>query len=388
MKRFPPRRPSDHRRLRSRRGRLLLATGSAFLAICGSAQAVITVGSPLTAEFTEAVHVPYVTTAVNTALADPGAHVASPVDGTVVRWHARGTSFGVLGAFYSLEVLKPLTTSTYELMGQSEFEQGVEGLNTYTTHLAIEAGDLIGLRTLSAFAAIPVREESGSKTTFLGINFDERFTEEEFSGEEVGVNAEVEAAPTIAALDPAHGPPAGGTAVKITGTEFEAATAVEFGGKPAQSFTVDSDGQVTAIAPPGGLGSSVDVTVTTPAGKTPETAAALFAYAEPEPEHEVETRNDGGSGGGSNATPAPSTSSTSPTGGPAKVGPPAPRCTVPKLLARKLAAAKKKLKAADCRIGAVKKTNGVSTTTGKVKSQKPKPGKVLAARSKVGVRLG
>jgi hypothetical protein len=375
--------------MRSRRGRLLLATGAAFLAICGSAQAVITVGSPLTAEFTEAVHVPYVTTAVNTALAAPGAHVASPVDGTVVRWHARGEKFGLLGAVYWLEVLKPLTTSTYEVMGESEFEQGVEGLNTYTTHLAIEAGDLIGLRTLSAFAAIPVREESGSRTTFLGIDFDERFTEEEFSGEEVGINAEVEAAPTIAALDPPHGPPAGGTAVTITGTEFEAATAVEFGGRPAQTFTVDSDGQVTAVAPPGGLGSSVDVTVTTPAGKTPATAAALFAYAEPEPEQEVETPNGGGSGGaGSITTPAPSTSSTSSPPGTAEPGPAAPRCTVPKLLGHKLAVAKEKLKAADCRIGTVKKANGASTTTGKVKSQSPQPGKVLAARSKVGVRLG
>ena len=377
MKRFLPRRPSARRRMRSRRGRLLLATGSAFLAICGSAQAVITVGSPLIAEFPEAVHVPYVTTAVNTALADPGAHVASPVDGTVVRWHARGAHYGVLGAYYMLEVLKPLTTSTYEVVGESAFEQGVEGLNTYTTHIPIEAGDLIGLRTLSASAAIPVRDESGSRTTYLGLNFDERFTEEEFAGEEVGVNAEVEAAPTITALDPPHGPSAGGTSVKITGTEFEAATAVEFGGKLAQGFTVDSDGQVTAVSPPGGLGSSVDVTVTTPAGKTPGTAAALFTYKEPEPEQP--------SGGGSATTPAPSTSSPA---GTAELGPPAPRCTVPKLLGRKLAVAKTKLKAVDCRIGTVKKTGGVSTATGKVKSQSPKPGKVLAAGSKVGVKLG
>jgi hypothetical protein len=378
--------------MRSRRGRLLLATGSAFLAICGSAQAVVTVGSPLTAEFTQTVQFPFVTTAVNTALAAPGAHVASPVDGTVVRWHARGTSFGVLGAVYSLEVLKPLTSSSYEVTAATPFEPGGEGLNTYTTHLPIEAGELIGLRTQSTFAAIPVREESGSDTTYLGIDLfgtdpQERSTEEEFAGEEVGVNAEVEAAPTITSLDPTHGPPAGGTAVKITGTEFEAATAVEFGGKPAAGFTVDSDGQVTAVAPPGGLGSSVDVTVTTPAGKTPAAAVALFSYAEPEPEHKPEPPSGGGPGGGSATTPPSSTSSISPpSGGPASV-PPAAHCTVPKLLGRKLAAAKKKLKAADCRIGTVKK-NGVSTATGKVKSQSPKPGKVLAARSKVRVRLG
>jgi hypothetical protein len=386
LKRFQPRRPPDHRRMHGRSGRLLLATGAAFLVICGSAQAVITVGSPLTAEFTQDIQVPYVTTAANTALAEPGAHVASPVDGTIVRWHAKGSSYGVGGAVYSLEVLKPVTTSSYEVTAASPFVSGEEGLNTYTTHLPIEAGELIGLRTQSMFAAIPVREESGSRTTYLGIDLhgtdpQERSTEEEFSREEVGFNAQVEAAPTIVALDPPHGPPAGGTAVKITGTEFEAATAVEFGGSPAQSFTVDSDGQITATAPAGQLARSVEVTVTTPAGKTPATGAALFAYTEPEPEHEVETPP----GGGSATTPVPSSPARAAT---AEPGPPAPRCRVPKLLGRRLAAAKKKLKAADCRIGTVKKTNGVSTTAGKVKSQQQKPGKVLAAGSKVGVRLG
>lgn len=339
----------------------------------------MTIGSPLTGEFTETVQLPYTATAVNTALGGPGTHVTSPVDGVVVRWRGKGTSFGVLGAYYVLEVLKPLTTSTYEVTAESGFELGEEGVQTYAAHLPIEAGELIGLRTLTPNAAIPVREEGGSEATYLGLSSTSgRFTEEEEAGEEVGVNADVQAPPTLTALAPQHGPPAGGTAVKILGTELDGATAVEFGGEPAQSFTVDSGGQITAVAPSGALGTSVDVTVTTPAGETPEVAAGLFTYSEPEPELP--------SGSGTAALPA-STAPTASSGGTA-MGPPAPHCVVPNLAGKKFAAAMRNLRKADCKIGKVKKTKKVTVKSGKVKKQSPKAGKVLAPGSKVGVKLG
>lgn len=64
---------------------------------------------------------------------------------------------------------------------------------------------------------------------------------------------------TITGVSPGSGPESGGTSVTITGKCFTGATAVTFGGVPATSFTVDSDTQITAIAPAGtGL---VDVTV-------------------------------------------------------------------------------------------------------------------------------
>jgi hypothetical protein len=70
--------------------------------------------------------------------------------------------------------------------------------------------------------------------------------------------------------------------------------------------------------------------------------------------------------------------------------PPAPvaHCVVPKLKGKKLKAAKKMLRAADCRVGKVKKLQGASAKTGKVVKQKPKPGKVLAPGSRVSVKLG
>jgi beta-lactam-binding protein with PASTA domain len=53
-----------------------------------------------------------------------------------------------------------------------------------------------------------------------------------------------------------------------------------------------------------------------------------------------------------------------------------------------LKAAKKRLRAANCRLGTVTKEKGVTAATGKVVKQRPKPGKVLTAGAKVRVKLG
>src|SRR5262249_936074 len=94
--------------------------------------------------------------------------------------------------------------------------------------------------------------------------------------------------PVVTAIAPTGGPLAGGTAVKITGTHLEdvgtpAPTAVLFGSKPAK-FTVDtalSSGKnvttITATAPSGTAG-SLDVTVTTPGGRSATGAAGKFTY--------------------------------------------------------------------------------------------------------------
>ena len=66
---------------------------------------------------------------------------------------------------------------------------------------------------------------------------------------------------TVTAISPVTGPPAGGTQVIITGTDFTGASAVNFGGNPA-TFTVNSATQITATSPAGG--GTVDITVTTP----------------------------------------------------------------------------------------------------------------------------
>jgi hypothetical protein len=129
--------------------------------------------------------------------------------------------------------------------------------------------------------------------------------------------------------------------VTITGTDFEGASAVSFGGTPATSYTVNSEGQITAIAPATSKPSTVPVSVTTIAGK---------------------------------ATSPTSFNTTA--------------CVVPNLTGKKLKASKKKLKKADCKIGKVRKLEGATAKTGKVVKQNPKPGKVLAPGSKVSIKLG
>lgn len=75
------------------------------------------------------------------------------------------------------------------------------------------------------------------------------------------------------------------------------------------------------------------------------------------------------------------------------VGPPAPapveaHCVLPRLNGKKLKAAKKIVRAADCKIGLVSTKKGVTSATGKVVRQSPKAGKVIAAHSAVSVKLG
>jgi len=85
------------------------------------------------------------------------------------------------------------------------------------------------------------------------------------------------AAPTVTGLSPTSGPAAGGTSVTITGTNFTGATAVDFGTTAATTFTVGSDTSITATSPAGtGV---VDVTVTTPGGKSTTSTNDQFTYA-------------------------------------------------------------------------------------------------------------
>ncbi|WAP57756.1 IPT/TIG domain-containing protein [Streptomyces sp. S465] len=70
--------------------------------------------------------------------------------------------------------------------------------------------------------------------------------------------------PSLTGASPVQGPTSGGTTVTLTGTHLLGATAVRFGAVSASSFTVVSDTQITAVAPPGS--GTVQITVVTPGG--------------------------------------------------------------------------------------------------------------------------
>ena len=84
--------------------------------------------------------------------------------------------------------------------------------------------------------------------------------------------------PAVTAISPSIGPSSGGPAIVISGSGFGAATAVYFGSAAATSFTVNSDTEITAVAPAHAVG-PVDVTVATPPGTSAITSADTFTYA-------------------------------------------------------------------------------------------------------------
>jgi autotransporter-associated beta strand protein len=80
-------------------------------------------------------------TVANTSLGEAGAHVTSPVTGTIVRW--RITTLGT-GAF-TLHVLRPTSPGPYVEEGSSAGNVVVSGANTFTADLPIQAGDLVAV---------------------------------------------------------------------------------------------------------------------------------------------------------------------------------------------------------------------------------------------------
>jgi hypothetical protein len=224
------------------------------------------------------------------------------------------------------------------------------GINTFKVHIPITSRDQIGINPVNASTAVP------SACRFLtGKTADESFTYPNnaadgaqiqnpgfFKEERVNVSATFLAPPEVRIGGRVSlGSITGGTAVALSGFNFSEVSAVSFGGVPATKFTVDSEQQITAVAPPGKTLDEIAAEVTTPAG----TAAtpARFAY----------------------------------TG-----------CLVPKLTGKKLKAATTSLKGAGCRLGKVKRLKHAKRKTGKVRKQSPGPGKVLAPGSKVNVTLG
>jgi len=90
-------------------------------------------------------------------------------------------------------------------------------------------------------------------------------------------------APTVLALTPNSGSNAGGSKVVITGTRFDGATEVGFGGTtlPASSYHIDSPAQITVTAPAAGGQAAREVRVVGPGGTSasiPPNPAAMYTY--------------------------------------------------------------------------------------------------------------
>ncbi len=84
-------------------------------------------------------------------------------------------------------------------------------------------------------------------------------------------------APTVTKLAPKSGSSAGGTVVKITGTNFASPATVKFGGVAATEASVNSSKSITAVSPAEVAG-TVDVTVTTAGGTSATSKKDHFKY--------------------------------------------------------------------------------------------------------------
>ena len=321
---------------------------AALLTLCGRADAsVVTVGSPLVGNFSQTSFGGGPNTWANIALGAPGADVTSPVDGVVIRWRMTGAYSG--GPF-RLRVLRPTGGGAYTGAGTSTpvTPVGAPATNLFSTVIPIKAGDLVGLDPEHTNDKIGTLSTSSALTTISYWNpglvdgAGGRMPDGQFSpGNELGFNADVLPPPSISTIGPVGGSLAGGANVTISGDNFAEVSGVLFGSMPASAFKVDSETQITATAPPSATLVSVPISVSTVSGRA--TSASSFAYE---------------------------------------------GCTVPKLKTKKLKAAKKKIRAGNCKVGKVTKRKGATAKTGKVVKQRPKPGSILSPGTTIKVTLG
>jgi len=308
--------------------------------VTGIAQgSTITVGSVLPPGATPTAF-GQVQTQFNAALPEKGANLASPVNGAIVRWRVQGAE----GGPFFLRVLRPNGSGAYAAVGTSNGATPADsGVQTFTANLPIHAGDLIGIDPSKASDTIGVTTAAGASYGFIfPPPFDGSTVAPSGSeaGKEIALSAEVQPVPAITSIAPTFGSIAGGTAVTITGTNFNTASAVKFGSTPAAGFTVDSDTQITATAPAGTAPGSVDVTVTTLAGTSGTTPADRFTYT---------------------------------------------ACVVPKLKGKTLKSSRRAVHRTECRFGKVIRHK---KNTHHVIKQSPKPGTVRPPGAKVNVTLG
>ena len=324
-----------------RLGLLAIAAMSAWalLAATAAQASTITVGSVLPPGSSPTAF-GQVETLFNTALPEKGANLVSPVSGAIVRWRMQDAE----GGPFHLRVLRPNGSGAYTAVGTSNpATPSGTGVQTFTANLPIRAGDLIGVDPTNDTDKIGVAEVPGASYGFIfPPPFDAATVAPSgtVAGKEIELNVEVQPTPAISSIAPSFGSIAGGTSVTITGTNLTAASAVKFGSVPATGFTVESDTQITAIAPPSTTVGSVDVTTTTLAGTSATARSDAFFYE---------------------------------------------GCVVPKLKGKKLKSSRNALRRANCKVGKIKHRKG---KRGQVVKQNPKVGKVLAPGTKVNVTVG
>ena len=267
-----------------------------------------------------------------------------PSAGLVTSWSVWGGSTGAQE--FGVKILRPVIGNSYKVVGGEVGFSLLPGvLNTYPLSVQVEPGDILGTQYYGGGAA-PCQFGTGSSgdrvrydkriaMTGSTFSFDPEKTE---SGVRLNISATLLPPPAISTFGPLKGS-IKGEKVLIYGANFAEVRSVKFGDHYANSFTVDSEEQITAIAPSTfKLEKKLPLTVTTAAGVA--TSTQTYSY----------------------------------------VG-----CKVPSVNGKKLRPAKRTLRRAGCKLGRVTKLEDATARTGHVLRQHPSPGtlRVLGTRVKL-----
>ena len=238
-----------------------LAVLSLLGVVPAASQASVIVGSPLNIPTNGSIGV-FGGTFVQTALPEPTAALAAPVDGTVVQWSLRGTFINVEPNSFKLRVLSPVGNGTFIGAGTSAEEStphtgsNDDMIRRFQTALPIRAGDAIGLSAIGG-ADVPVGEGTGATSEYFEAAFADGASSGSptvfggFQNREMLFNAEVVAAPTSSATVTACGK-VGSVAVQVTTDPATTPKAVLFrldGG--AQQAAPANGGSATVTIPKG-----------------------------------------------------------------------------------------------------------------------------------------
>jgi hypothetical protein len=351
-----------------------------------------------------------------------GTQYVAPAAGVITSWSFQTDASPP--SVLKLKVGRNAGGGSYTITGEATAGTVAPGtVNTFSAGIPVGAGDLIGIYTSGGDCVTTTVNAADTEARADGeVPLGTTASFATFPNLRAPVTAQITLQPEVGSISPSSG--ANGTQVTIAGHDFLGATAVTFGGVPARSFTVTSDTSITAVAPAGPAGAA-DITVRTPGGKSPATAADRFTYVPTVTSvFPPSGTTDGGThvsivgrgftgatavrfGGVAAKSFKVKTDSTISAAAPSHAkgtvdvtvtgpgGQSQPTtddqftfikfCVVPDVTGKHLKRAKKALKKAHCKLGKVRPKG---QTTGTVKHQSRKPGTVLKAGAKVSITLG
>jgi len=318
----------------------LTVVAVAACAVCAAAQAQVTIGHLATEPMNVCSTGQFDVLPVGLVASE----YAAPSVGVITSWSVRAAAGGDQRA--SFKTYRPNGGGGYKVAGRSDAAQLQPGVNTFKAALPVAAGDLIGIDYAAPSAGFACAIATPGLGTASGVG---TVAGDAAAGDSLGLlaaTAEAEPnvsatflpAPTVTAVAPSAGSVSGGTKVAITGANFAEVRGVTFGSVPAVSFTVESESRISAVSPPSGALGETGVTVGTVAGS----AAGTFTYR---------------------------------------------GCLVPQLRGKGLAAARRLLVEAGCRVGAAKTPRGRRARRGRGVRQAPRPSTVLPPGATVSLVL-